>query len=108
MELINLSELAFAPLLAGKVRFPSYSLTLIAKGTFDLKPGGPVSPTEEQPLPTGDLPYESDSDGESVRYSSDFVYFKPQADILVVGRAITCAKNVNGAARAFLMEMGVE
>ncbi|MDP6612795.1 MAG: orotidine 5'-phosphate decarboxylase [Candidatus Hydrothermarchaeota archaeon] len=30
------------------------------------------------------------------------------ADILVVGRAITCAKNVNGAARAFLMEMGVE
>ncbi len=30
------------------------------------------------------------------------------ADILVVGRAITCAKNVNGAARAFLHEMGVE
>lgn len=30
------------------------------------------------------------------------------ADILVVGRAITCAKNVNGAARAFLQEMGVE
>ena len=30
------------------------------------------------------------------------------ADVLVVGRAITCAKNVNGAARAFLMEMGVE
>jgi bifunctional enzyme Fae/Hps len=30
------------------------------------------------------------------------------ADILVVGRAITCAKDVNGAARAFLKEMGVE
>jgi bifunctional enzyme Fae/Hps len=30
------------------------------------------------------------------------------ADILVVGRAITCAKDVNGAARAFLREMGVE
>lgn len=29
-------------------------------------------------------------------------------DILVVGRAITCAKDVNGAARAFLREMGVE
>jgi 3-keto-L-gulonate-6-phosphate decarboxylase len=25
-----------------------------------------------------------------------------------VGRAITCAKDVNGAARAFLKEMGVE
>jgi bifunctional enzyme Fae/Hps len=29
------------------------------------------------------------------------------ADMLVVGRAITCAKDVNGAARAFLREMGV-
>ncbi len=29
------------------------------------------------------------------------------ADILVVGRAITCAKDVNGAAKAFLVEMGV-
>jgi len=31
-----------------------------------------------------------------------------QADILVVGRAITCAKDVNGAAWAFLHEMGLE
>ncbi len=30
------------------------------------------------------------------------------ADILVVGRAITCAKDVAGAARAFLQEMGIE
>lgn len=30
------------------------------------------------------------------------------ADILVVGRAITVAKDVNGAARAFLQRMGVE
>jgi bifunctional enzyme Fae/Hps len=30
------------------------------------------------------------------------------ADILVVGRAITVAKDVNGAARAFLQKMGVE
>ncbi|MBN1763376.1 MAG: bifunctional 5,6,7,8-tetrahydromethanopterin hydro-lyase/3-hexulose-6-phosphate synthase [Methanomicrobia archaeon] len=30
------------------------------------------------------------------------------ADILVVGRAITAAKDVNGAARAFLQRMGVE
>jgi len=33
---------------------------------------------------------------------------KSGADILVVGRAITCAKDVTGAARAFLQEMGVE
>jgi uncharacterized protein YjbI with pentapeptide repeats len=89
MELINLSELAFAPLLAGKVRFPSYSLTLIAKGTFDMKPDGTLSPVEEQPLPTGDLPYETDSEGESVRFPSDFVHFKPKADVLVVGHAHT-------------------
>jgi len=31
-----------------------------------------------------------------------------KADMLVVGRAITCAKDVNAAARAFLREMGVE
>jgi bifunctional enzyme Fae/Hps len=31
-----------------------------------------------------------------------------KADILVVGRAITCAKDVHGAAMAFLKEMGVE
>ncbi|MEE8400538.1 MAG: bifunctional 5,6,7,8-tetrahydromethanopterin hydro-lyase/3-hexulose-6-phosphate synthase [Candidatus Hydrothermarchaeaceae archaeon] len=30
-----------------------------------------------------------------------------KADILVVGRAITCAKDVNGAVKAFLEEMGV-
>jgi bifunctional enzyme Fae/Hps len=29
------------------------------------------------------------------------------ADILVVGRAITCAKDVHGAAKAFLQEMGI-
>lgn len=33
---------------------------------------------------------------------------KSGADILVVGRAITAAKDVTGAARAFLKEMGVE
>jgi bifunctional enzyme Fae/Hps len=33
---------------------------------------------------------------------------KSGADILVVGRAITAAKDVTGAARAFLHEMGVE
>lgn len=33
---------------------------------------------------------------------------KSGADILVVGRSITCAKDVTGAARAFLQEMGVE
>ena len=31
-----------------------------------------------------------------------------QADILVVGRAITCSKDVNNATKAFLREMGVE
>lgn len=31
-----------------------------------------------------------------------------KADILVVGRAITCAKDVNGAAKEFLHEMGVD
>lgn len=31
-----------------------------------------------------------------------------KADILVVGRAITCAKDISGAAKSFLKEMGVK
>lgn len=43
-----------------------------------------------------------------VRVSKVEEALKAGADILVVGRAITAAKDVNGAARAFLQRMGVE
>lgn len=43
-----------------------------------------------------------------IRVSNVKNALKAGADIIVVGRAITAAKDVTGAARAFLQEMGVE
>jgi bifunctional enzyme Fae/Hps len=43
-----------------------------------------------------------------IRVSNVSNALKAGADIIVVGRAITAAKDVTGAARAFLQEMGVE
>ncbi|MEM3734691.1 MAG: bifunctional 5,6,7,8-tetrahydromethanopterin hydro-lyase/3-hexulose-6-phosphate synthase [Nitrososphaerales archaeon] len=43
-----------------------------------------------------------------IRLESVEAALKAGADILIVGRAITAAKDVTGAARAFLQKMGVE
>lgn len=68
------------------MNFPGHSLTLIVKGTFDLKPGGPAVPAEEQPFPTGDEFYPGDEDKVgSPRYESDFACHKTRADLLLVG-----------------------
>lgn len=64
--------------MTGKVVFPKDTITLIVKCTFDLKQNAPVeaAPDGEQLLPTGDL-YHGDDPRSSVRYESDFAYFKP-------------------------------
>lgn len=68
------------------MNFPLHSLTWIVKGTFALRAGGIVVPTEEQAFPTADEFYPDDEEGKGgPRYESDFAYFKPRADILVVG-----------------------
>lgn len=56
--------------------------TLIVKGTFRLVPGAPAERAEEQPPLTGDVPEEG---GPAIRYASDFAWFKPKADLLLVG-----------------------
>jgi bifunctional enzyme Fae/Hps len=43
-----------------------------------------------------------------IRLNNVEAALKAGADIIVVGRAITAAKDVTGAARAFLQKMGVE
>ena len=53
------------------------SLVVIAKCTCTIAVDGPAEPLQMQPLPTGDGP----------RYASDFVPFKPRADVLLVGHA---------------------
>ncbi|MFC1852065.1 DUF2169 domain-containing protein [candidate division CSSED10-310 bacterium] len=85
MEIYNQTPYQFS-CIAGRMNFPGFSLTLIIKSTFDLVPGGQVTVAEEQPFPTGDELYEDDDEGNgSNHYESDYAYFKPHADLLLVG-----------------------
>ncbi|MGC8539770.1 MAG: DUF2169 domain-containing protein [Phycisphaerae bacterium] len=85
MKISNLSNLTFAPL-AGRTNFPGHSMTLIAKATYSLKPGCPPVAIPKQPFPTGDEFYPDDEEKNGPpRYESDFAYFKPKADLLLVG-----------------------
>ncbi|MEM7023613.1 MAG: DUF2169 domain-containing protein, partial [Pseudomonadota bacterium] len=59
-------------------------LTLIIKGTFDVRADGRTRLAKVQLPPSGD-----ENEGEAdtpVRYESDLVPFKPRADLLCVGR----------------------
>lgn len=62
------------------------SASFFVKGTFKLRSDQPVLPIEEEPdLVAGDIFYNED-DNRSLYYPSDFVPFKPRADVLVVGK----------------------
>ncbi|MEJ2040140.1 MAG: DUF2169 domain-containing protein, partial [Desulfosarcinaceae bacterium] len=85
MDLVNETPFTYAPFM-GRVVYPKDTLTIIVKGTFRLKPDGAaeILPEGEQLPPTGDQYYDDDPHS-SVRYESDFIHFKPGADICVVG-----------------------
>jgi uncharacterized protein YjbI with pentapeptide repeats len=86
LDLINQTPFHFAPLV-GRLNYPGHSLTLIVKGTFDLKSGQTATQAEEQLYPTGDEFYPGDDEMEgSPRYETDFACFKPRADLLLVGK----------------------
>ena len=86
MDVINKSDLLFAPLV-GRIGFPGHSLTLIVKGVFDLTPDAKATLSNEQLFPTGNELYADDETGTgSSRYESDFAYFKPRSDLLLVGK----------------------
>ncbi len=86
MKVITQSTATFAPL-AGRISFPDHSMTLIAKATYGLKPGQPPVALPKQPFPTGDEYYPDDEEKSGPpRYESDFAYFKPKADLLLVGK----------------------
>ncbi|MCW5201728.1 DUF2169 domain-containing protein [Desulfobulbus sp. US4] len=88
MEIVNKTGLTIAPLV-GRMNFPGQTLTLIMKGTFDLNHGETATVSEEQLYPTGDEFYPDDEQQQSVRYESDFAYYKPKADLLLVGKCHT-------------------
>jgi uncharacterized protein YjbI with pentapeptide repeats len=86
LDLINKTNWSFAPV-PGRLKYPGHSLTLIVKGTFDLKHGERVQQAEEQLFPSGDEFYPDDQNmSGSTRYETDFACFKPKADLLLTGK----------------------
>ncbi len=105
MEIINDTLFQFA-LIPGRIEFPDHSLTLIVKATYDLKQGQSVTLSEEQIFPTGDEYYPDDEDmAGSIRYSSDFAYFKPNTDILLVGKCCS-PKGTSSVSRQVTLKIG--
>ncbi len=99
MELLNSTSFQFAPI-ASRFNFPWHSLTLIVKGTFDLKPGGDVQSAEEQLYPTGDEFYPGDENMlGSPKYETDFICCKPKVDLLMAGKCYTPGGKYMGATR---------
>jgi uncharacterized protein YjbI with pentapeptide repeats len=87
MDVINETPFSFA-LFPGRLSFPRHSATFIVKGSFRLRHNQTVKVVEEQDFPTGDEYYpDDDAQTGSIRYSSDFVYFKRHADLFLVGHA---------------------
>jgi len=86
VDILNKTAYCFASL-PGRMNYPNHSLTLIVKGTFVLSPGQKAIPAAEQLYPTGDEYHPDDEDMTgSLRYESDFVCFKPNTDLLLVGK----------------------
>jgi hypothetical protein len=83
MDLVNATSFPFA-VLPGKVRPPEWSATVIVKGSFALKNGGPAQPLPE-PLPfMGDVHRDEDIANDCF-YDSDFAPWKQNVDALLVG-----------------------
>ncbi len=86
MEVLNLTSFTFA-YINGRINFPRHSLTYIVKGTFEFKPDQNAVIAGKQLFPSGDEFYPEDKEmAGAARYPNDFAYFKPRADILLVGK----------------------
>ncbi len=89
MEILNITPFSVA-YINGRVNFPGHTLTFIVKGTFELKPDQSAVAADKQLFPTGDEFYPEDKEMKgSPKYSSDFAFFKPKADLLLVGKCFT-------------------
>jgi len=80
---------------------PQDSLTVIVKGTFDIVPGKPARLRDEGDFPTGELPIDDDPE-RSLKSGGDVAYFKPRADVTLVGYAY--APRSSGSASAVQTE----
>jgi len=89
---LNDTPLVLVPL-AGNVKQHD-SLTLIAKGTFQLTPNEIASLCEpDDQFPAAGDEYVNGDKNVGLYYDADFAYFKPQADLLLVGACHTPGDN---------------
>ncbi len=72
--------------LVSKIRPPQLSGTFFVKGTYRLRPGAEAIP-HEKPLPPGGDVHVQENPEKPLRCETDFVPFKPRADVVVVGTA---------------------
>lgn len=80
-----LNESGFVPgWCVGRVAPHAVSATLIVKGTFRLRPDAAAEADPEQEPLSGDVHEEEDPE-RPLRYPSDFAWYKPRADLLLVG-----------------------
>jgi uncharacterized protein YjbI with pentapeptide repeats len=83
MELVNESGLE-AAWVVSRMEPPAFAVTVVVKGTFELRPDEPVVLAEKQLPLTGDK-FEAGDPAKPLRYPFDFAPFKPRADVLLVG-----------------------
>lgn len=69
-----------------QIRPPAHNLVVMVKATFDLVDGQAAKLCEDQSPPSGDLRWDGEEKA-SLRYPSDFVVYKPKADVMLVGHA---------------------
>jgi uncharacterized protein YjbI with pentapeptide repeats len=89
MNIINDTSLQFVPI-RGRLKFPGHSFSVAIKGTFELAPGTKAFTAKDQSYPHGDKFYPDDENRQgSLYYESDFAFFKPRTDLLLVGKCHT-------------------
>jgi uncharacterized protein YjbI with pentapeptide repeats len=65
-----------------------FRMTFVVKTTYNPLPGGTACLSAEQLRPSGDETYDDDKEGAgSLLRASDAAFFKPRADVLLVGSA---------------------
>jgi uncharacterized protein YjbI with pentapeptide repeats len=79
MEIRNRTDFAFAPVM-GRVNFPHHTASLVVKAGYGIGLDGALTPLDPQPAFEGDV-----EAGVAALYDADLSYYKPQADLLLVG-----------------------
>jgi uncharacterized protein YjbI with pentapeptide repeats len=70
--------------LVNKLHAADWILSVVAKASFQFRDDGSLQMAAETALPSGDV-HVADDANKSLVYPSDFVPFKPYADILILG-----------------------